>query len=359
MDCNPLLNRISNQFQKWSSKSLSYAGRIQVIKSVILGVQIYWTSSYILPMKVLQRIDEMNRDFLWGKSDHKQKVSLVAWEKICQGKKFGGLGIFSAKLWNFAAALKNIWYIHVNKELLWIKWIHGTYLKHNDIWTVNAKTTDSWLWKQMLKIRDKALDLTGGADNLKLIIGSCYKNSKVKPSALYTILSPTSLKVPWYNTVWGNLNYPKHSIISWLAVQNRLLTQDRLARMGVLNANSCYLCNGDAIESRDHLFFECEYSMNVWNKIMSWLNFRWRSCNWNCMLEWFTTSLRGKGFKQRIKRMAFNTSLYKIWNERNSRIFIQKSKGPDQLVKEIKVDMLILILNGNTAPEDREWVLSL
>ncbi|XP_020262290.1 uncharacterized protein LOC109838246 [Asparagus officinalis] len=321
LDCNPLLSKISSQFQTWNkAKNLSYAGKIQVIKSVILGVQIYWTSCYILPVGVLQKIDDMCRNFLWGREGHIHKPSLVAWEKICRGKKSGGLGIFSARLWNFASALKIIWDIHMNKEILWIKWIHGKYLKNRDIWHVNSKPGDSWLWRQLLKSRDRALVLAGGIDNLNQIMVSCYKNSKVKISAIYQAFVPHTPPVPWYNTVWERMNYPKHSIIGWLTVQNRLLTQDR---------------------------------------IMNWLNFRWRSCSWSYLLNWYNNCLRGKGFKKGIKRMAFSATLYKIWGERNNRIFLLKSKGIEQLVKEIKVDILIIALNGSTKPEDRECIISL
>ncbi|XP_020259573.1 uncharacterized protein LOC109836061 [Asparagus officinalis] len=109
VDCLPLLNKISGQFQNWMKcKTLSYAGRIQVIKSVILGVQIYWTSSYILPMKVLHKIDELCRNYLWGKKDQSLKTALVSWDKICLSKDQGGLGIFSAVIWNRASALRNL-----------------------------------------------------------------------------------------------------------------------------------------------------------------------------------------------------------------------------------------------------------
>ncbi|XP_020266645.1 pentatricopeptide repeat-containing protein At1g28690, mitochondrial-like [Asparagus officinalis] len=57
----------------------------------------------------------------------------------------GGLGVFYALVWNLAAALKNLWHIHVNRELMWIKWIHGTYLKQRDVWHVKARSRDSWM----------------------------------------------------------------------------------------------------------------------------------------------------------------------------------------------------------------------
>ncbi|XP_020249118.1 uncharacterized protein LOC109826499 [Asparagus officinalis] len=58
--------------------------------------------------RVLQKIDDLCRDFLWGKTDQAFKSPLVAWDKVCKEKKYGGLGIFSAKIWNIASALRTI-----------------------------------------------------------------------------------------------------------------------------------------------------------------------------------------------------------------------------------------------------------
>ncbi|XP_020254287.1 uncharacterized protein LOC109831369 [Asparagus officinalis] len=167
-------------------------------------------------------------------------------------EKQGGLGVFSAVNWNLASAMRSIWYIHVNKEILWVKWIHGNYLKHWDVWHVKAEKGDSWMWKQLLKSRDKAFNEVGGIGNLIHMLSTCYKSSKIQLSAVYTTFSPVSQNVPWFNIVWGKLNYPKHSFVLWLAVQNRLQTQDRLMRRGIINANSCLLCAGTGNENNNH-----------------------------------------------------------------------------------------------------------
>ncbi|XP_020266817.1 uncharacterized protein LOC109842337 [Asparagus officinalis] len=79
MDCNPLFTRIIGQFKSWlKNRNLSYAGRMQVIKSVILGIQTFWTSNYILPISALKKIDEICRMFLWGKNDQTFKAPLVS-----------------------------------------------------------------------------------------------------------------------------------------------------------------------------------------------------------------------------------------------------------------------------------------
>ncbi|XP_020247004.1 uncharacterized protein LOC109824773 isoform X3 [Asparagus officinalis] len=339
-------------------KKLSYAGRLQVIKSSILGIQVFWTSNYILPVRVLKKIDELCRQFLWGKYDQSAKTVLaVSWEKVCLDKKKGGLRIFSASIWNLASAVKLLWYLHINKECLWIKWVNGTYLKNCNVWQVQAKRGDSWMWKQILRARDKAVELSGNVDNLKQMIKASSNSSKIKIAKIYSALSPASNSVPWHNMVWGGLSYPKHSFICWLAVNNRLQTQDRLLRQRIVNANKCKLCTGPCLESRDHLFFECSFSKEVWNQIMDWLLFKWRSCSWNSIINWYCTNLRKKGIKQNIKRAALSATIYHIWYERNLRMFQQVFKSEGSLVKRIKVDILTICINSpNIAGNLTDWI---
>ncbi|XP_020245065.1 uncharacterized protein LOC109823190 [Asparagus officinalis] len=168
------------------------------------------------------------------RTDQVLRPPLVAWDKVCTGKIYGGLGIFSATGWNMAAVLKTLWSIHENKESMWIKWVHGNYIKNGDVWNVESKRNDSWLWRQILKIRNKAISECGGIDNLKSLISSCYKNSKIHISGLYNALSLVSTKVLWHDTVWENWNYPKHNFVFWLAIQNKLLTQDKLQSRGII-----------------------------------------------------------------------------------------------------------------------------
>ncbi|XP_020260934.1 uncharacterized protein LOC109837204 [Asparagus officinalis] len=307
------------------------------------------------------KIDDLCRDFLWGRSDHSLKAPLVSWDKVCTGKNQGGLGIYSATTWNLATAVRTLWYVHSNKECLWIKWVHGTYLKESNIWQVRVKSGDSWLWKQLLKARDKAVNLVGGTDMLIQSIRSCYNQSKIQLSELYKILSPinVNVSVPWADTVWESSNLPKHSFILWLAIQNRLLTKDRLLKRGVIQSNHCSLCEGGS-ESHKHLYFDCSFSMTVWNGVMEWLKFSWRTCDWRLLLDWYCNSLKVKGSKLKVKRMAIAAVVYYIWKERNERIFKLKSRCSSQIIRDIKVDLYTAILNKPSLPnEDWVWFLSL
>ncbi|XP_020262882.1 uncharacterized protein LOC109838863 [Asparagus officinalis] len=339
-----------------SGKNLSYAGRIQLIKTVILGIQTYWTSNYILPIRVLEKIDMLCSAFLWG-----SKIHLVSWIEVCKDKKIGGLGLFSSKLWNYAAAIKMLWMIHSKKDLLWIKWVHGNYSKQQEIWQVQPRKSDSWMQRQILRVRDLVLRRFGNVYNLHRIIANCHNNGTMKISSVYNAISQSSATVPWAKTVWGGLHYPKHSMILWLATLSKLPTKDRLCRMCILENNQCVLC-ADSVshqESRNHLFFECQFSSYVWNNLMAWLKYSWRSCCWNQVLRWYSNNLRGLGFRKKLKRMMLSGAVYWIWKERNQRIFQQKARSPDQLIKEIKISLLSKVLNEDVPEYLKEEIAKL
>ncbi|KAL2223813.1 UNVERIFIED_CONTAM: hypothetical protein Sindi_3063800, partial [Sesamum indicum] len=62
-DCQPLISKIDARINGWEGISLSYAGRVQIIKSVLSALSLYWASAFILPKKVISEIGEEVEDF--------------------------------------------------------------------------------------------------------------------------------------------------------------------------------------------------------------------------------------------------------------------------------------------------------
>lgn len=50
----------------YSSKVLSYGGRAQLIQSVLFTVQVYWSSIFIIPSRVIKDIESTLMAFLWS-----------------------------------------------------------------------------------------------------------------------------------------------------------------------------------------------------------------------------------------------------------------------------------------------------
>ncbi|KAK1257519.1 hypothetical protein QJS04_geneDACA023798 [Acorus gramineus] len=52
--CLPLIDKIRAKLQSWSAIFLSKAGKIELMKSVLFSLSIYWTSAFALPKKTLR-----------------------------------------------------------------------------------------------------------------------------------------------------------------------------------------------------------------------------------------------------------------------------------------------------------------
>lgn len=47
--------------KSWTNRYFSYAGRIQLIKSILFSMQTYWSSLFILPTKVIKEVESILR----------------------------------------------------------------------------------------------------------------------------------------------------------------------------------------------------------------------------------------------------------------------------------------------------------
>ena len=69
--------------------------------------------------KIINCVDKLNRDFLWGSTENKKKIHMVNWKKVTKPKKDEGLGLQAAKEKNTPLLAKLNWRIHHEKESLW------------------------------------------------------------------------------------------------------------------------------------------------------------------------------------------------------------------------------------------------
>jgi len=107
-DCEALMDKFTSRIDSWCSKHLTFAGRLQLISSVLFSLQVFWSSIFILPKAILRLLEEELNGFLWGGKYEKAKAK-VSWEKMCAPKKEGRLGIKRLDTWNQAAMLRHIW----------------------------------------------------------------------------------------------------------------------------------------------------------------------------------------------------------------------------------------------------------
>jgi len=73
VECRNLVEKITAKMKIWATKSLSYAGRVVLINSVVFGMFNYWASIFILPTKVVSKIIQLCKNYLWGGDCRLQK----------------------------------------------------------------------------------------------------------------------------------------------------------------------------------------------------------------------------------------------------------------------------------------------
>lgn len=115
-NCATLLDKITHRMHSWLSKNLSFASRLQLISFVLYSIQVYWTSIFCLPKKVIHVVEQKFSRFLWnGKVDGAAKVK-VSWQDLCVPKQEGGLGIKSLEIWNWASMMRHIWSVFARSD---------------------------------------------------------------------------------------------------------------------------------------------------------------------------------------------------------------------------------------------------
>jgi hypothetical protein len=107
-DYAPLICRIERKLSA-STQFLSYAGRLQLVNSVISSLPTYYMCSLKLPLTVIEIIDKHRKNCLWrGKDFNSKRYNLAAWDLVRKPKNKGGLGVINLSIQNDALFLKQL-----------------------------------------------------------------------------------------------------------------------------------------------------------------------------------------------------------------------------------------------------------
>lgn len=158
MDCAPLIQRLCRRIEDWSVRTLRYSGRLQLLTSVLQGIQGYWASYLFLPKGVLKKIQSLFAKFLWGGDLMTACHYKVAWTDCCAKKEEGGLGIRDLFEWNRTAILFQVWRLSLpSPSSLWILWVHSCMLKNKAFWTTSIPYKCPWTIRKILNHRQDAI----------------------------------------------------------------------------------------------------------------------------------------------------------------------------------------------------------
>lgn len=242
VNCEPLMQQIKAHFSSWSAKSLSFAGRLLLIKTVIAGVSTFWCSSFILPKACINRINSLCGLLLWnGKSEGHQSAK-VAWERVTLTKAQGGLGVKDLHSWNLACILKLIWIIFFCPSSVWVCWFKEVILRGDisNYWTINPSPSFSWLVNKMIKTRSHIYPLLrrrlGNGETTSFWVDhwSPFGNLQELLGA-----STSRFGIPRTATV-ASLYHQDHWLLPPARSENQLALQVHLTTITLIDEQDCY-----------------------------------------------------------------------------------------------------------------------
>lgn len=182
----------------------------------------------------------------------------------------------------------------------------------------------SWMLRKIIEVRSII------EDNMNI---TRKGQSVIRRIYLQLIDNPT--RVNWKCLMFRNEARPKATFTMWLHLQDRLLIGERLSKWGILVDAGCAFCQ-ERVESRSHLFCECDFVRNIWCRVMSWLQRqRYAAKSWDQHLKWAIQNGKGRSQEAKMFKLVYAETIHAIWLERNQRILEKESKEGERLAREI------------------------
>ena len=122
-----VLDRVKKKLAGWKANLLSMTGRTMLIQASSSTILAHVMQNAYLPNKILEGVDRVDRNFLWGSTDNSKKMHWVNWRKVTRPKAVGGLGLQTAKGRNTALLAKLNWRLHTEGNALWARVLKAKY----------------------------------------------------------------------------------------------------------------------------------------------------------------------------------------------------------------------------------------
>eukprot|EP00253_Pinus_taeda_P032242 PITA_32242 len=153
-----ITNKLKDKVSEWTNRAFNLAGKLVLTKAILQTIPIYMLSALPAPKGVLQQIRNIQRDFLWGKGEEKNKWALVAWDKICKPKSHGGLGLHDPDILDKVLGAKLWWRWLMEIQKPWAKLWKQKYAmnwQETDLIRMTGHIKGSHIWNKACK--NKAL----------------------------------------------------------------------------------------------------------------------------------------------------------------------------------------------------------
>jgi exonuclease III len=319
----PMIDAAIRIAPAWQSGLLSKQGRLVLVQAVMTARPVHHLLITEAPVWVIEELDKSFRGFFWAAKDRANGGQcLVAWDRVCKPKSYGGLGIKNLSVQGLALRIRWEWLrrtdparpwqglpmikdaqareafdslVHIqvgvgSQVLFWRdRWIHGRsasefapgITQHVPMRVKNARTVQQALQNNrwMLDIQG-SVAILGAREcvRLWLAISSVARDvdspdrfrwpwtsgGEYSASSAYSMMMEGSIRWELGEIIWKSKATPKSKLFVWLAAQHRIWTSDRRLRHGLQTQSSpCFLCLQEE-DTAEHILVQCVFAREVW-----------------------------------------------------------------------------------------------
>ncbi|KAK9055629.1 hypothetical protein SSX86_026714 [Deinandra increscens subsp. villosa] len=304
----PTHDKFNGRLSRWKGKNLSIGGRLTLIKSVLSALPSYFFSMFRAPKNVLEGLERIRKQFLWGVSSESKRIHWVKWDKIKNE---------TSRLWR-----RVIDFIHSNASSVW----NG----------IPVKLSIAGPWKAISKIDQTLSNASCSISDF----GDNFQSSSIRSKIVNKEAEEINGIFLWCNWVPLKIN-----IHIWRASLGRIPTLTALHKRGIhISDLACRVCFED-IETIDHVFCSCPVACLLWDQIGMWTKLPpIFSFSFKDILE-FHSSVHGSKKKKKLFQAIFAVACWVLWKARNDKIHNGKSSAVEILMGEVKALSYLWISN--------------
>ncbi|GJS29317.1 putative RNA-directed DNA polymerase, eukaryota, reverse transcriptase zinc-binding domain protein [Tanacetum coccineum] len=254
----------------------------------------------------------------------KKGKAKVAWEAVCLPHYEGGLGIRRLDDFN----------VLINKESLWVQWIHSYKLKGRSFWDVpclgdinNGRSTSMWFdrWADSFPLHDMLTvrNIVHFGFSLSNTVSDLISNGSRRWPYDWLARFPNVV-----NILLPNINNELDDVIVWRDVHGVF------HRFSVAGACDSLRLRADVVNWYHVFWFpHCipRHALHMWLVIKKKLKTQDRLRQWDVSPNIDLNLLRCPLFVHLLIVLAATT--YCLWNEWNSRLFKRKKSTADQIAQ--------------------------
>ncbi|XP_071704313.1 uncharacterized protein [Rutidosis leptorrhynchoides] len=308
-----VINKVNKLLSDWKARTMSFGGRLTLVKMVLSSLPVYFFSLFRAPSNVinwLERRGGLNIGSLKSKN-----LALLVKDRV----------VFSSGCWIF--------------NWSWLRRITGRLHREIDqiVSMVKSCTSfgnceNSWLCKLDNSGLYKTRTMANKIDELSL------------PRNNSSIVTPRNNFLP-----------QKIGIFIWITLRGRIPVRVELDKRGIdLDTLLCPMCN-DALKEVNHGLISCKYAKEVWEG-----SYKWWGANVpvNANLSEFFNGAGHEGlsdYPKKIWQAIAWVAGYYIWMNRNLKVFRNDEWASPKVINEIQVKTYEW-LNNRSKQKVAEWL---